>query len=143
MSIARPTIAAIVDNVRPASPDAIIEARDVVKTYDTGRLQVQALRGVNLTINRGKNRARTDRGSLYAVLDAGLICHLAFVADGAPVVIPTGYGRDGDTHFLVMGYPGLEQYHRQAYDLQILDHVTFTGRVPYPQAQGARRASTR
>jgi glycosyltransferase involved in cell wall biosynthesis len=38
------------------------------------------------------------------------------------------------THFLVMGYPGLEQYRRQAYDLQILDNVTFTGRVPYPEA---------
>jgi glycosyltransferase involved in cell wall biosynthesis len=35
------------------------------------------------------------------------------------------------THFLIMGYPGLERYRRQAYDLQILDKVTFTGRVPY------------
>jgi glycosyltransferase involved in cell wall biosynthesis len=35
------------------------------------------------------------------------------------------------THFLIMGYPGLERYRRQAYDLQILDNVTFTGRVPY------------
>jgi glycosyltransferase involved in cell wall biosynthesis len=33
-----------------------------------------------------------------------------------------------------MGYPGLERYQRQAYDLQILDHVTFTGRVPYAEA---------
>ena len=33
-----------------------------------------------------------------------------------------------------MGYPGLEQYRRMAYDLQLLDHVTFTGRVPYSQA---------
>ena len=33
-----------------------------------------------------------------------------------------------------MGYPGLERYRRQAYDLQMLDHVTFTGRVPYPEA---------
>lgn len=38
------------------------------------------------------------------------------------------------THFLIMGYPGLERYRRQAYDLQILDHVTFTGRVPYAEA---------
>ena len=42
--------------------------------------------------------------------------------------------RRQDVHFLVMGYPGLEQYRRQAYDLQILDHVTFTGRVPYEEA---------
>src|SRR3989441_2087483 len=54
MTIVRPTATAIVDNVRPAGSDVIIEARDVVKTYDTGRLQVEALRGVNLTINRGE-----------------------------------------------------------------------------------------
>src|SRR5438093_9176698 len=54
MTIARPTATAIVDNVRRTTPDAIIEATDVVKTYDTGRVQVQALRGVNLTINRGE-----------------------------------------------------------------------------------------
>src|SRR2546422_1173308 len=54
MTIVRPTATAIVDNVRPAGSDVIIEARDVVKTYDTGRLQVEALRGVDLTINRGE-----------------------------------------------------------------------------------------
>ncbi len=42
--------------------------------------------------------------------------------------------RRPDVHFLVMGYPGLEQYRRQAFDLQILGHVTFTGRVPYEDA---------
>jgi glycosyltransferase involved in cell wall biosynthesis len=41
--------------------------------------------------------------------------------------------RRPNTHFLVMGYPGLERYRKQAHDLQILDHVTFTGRVPYEQ----------
>ncbi|HEX2035916.1 MAG TPA: glycosyltransferase family 4 protein [Chloroflexota bacterium] len=39
--------------------------------------------------------------------------------------------RRPNTHFLIMGYPGLERYRRQAYDLQIMDSVTFTGRVPY------------
>ncbi|WP_226380534.1 pyridoxamine 5'-phosphate oxidase family protein, partial [Pseudonocardia sp. KRD291] len=37
---------------------------------------------------------------LHDVLDAGLICHLGFVADGAPVVLPTAYGRDGDVLYL-------------------------------------------
>lgn len=32
----------------------IIEASDVVKTYDTGKVQVQALRGVNLSIGGGE-----------------------------------------------------------------------------------------
>ncbi|MEZ0075654.1 pyridoxamine 5'-phosphate oxidase family protein [Planotetraspora sp. GP83] len=52
------------------------------------------------TLNRGKDRGRTDRADLYAVLDAGLICHLGVVADGCPRVIPTGYGRIGDTLYL-------------------------------------------
>jgi nitroimidazol reductase NimA-like FMN-containing flavoprotein (pyridoxamine 5'-phosphate oxidase superfamily) len=53
------------------------------------------------TIQRGKNRAVTDREALTAVLDAGLMCHLAFVTPaGAPVVIPTGYGHEDDTLYL-------------------------------------------
>jgi nitroimidazol reductase NimA-like FMN-containing flavoprotein (pyridoxamine 5'-phosphate oxidase superfamily) len=52
------------------------------------------------TIRRGHRRARTDRGELYALLDEALICHLGVLVDGAPVVLPTGYGRDGDTLYL-------------------------------------------
>lgn len=52
------------------------------------------------TLNRAKNRARTDRADLYAVLDAGLVCHLGVVVDGHPMVIPTGYGRRDDTLYL-------------------------------------------
>src|SRR5690606_8609805 len=37
---------------------------------------------------------------LYELLDSCLICHLAFIRGGAPVVVPTGYGRDGDTLYL-------------------------------------------
>jgi nitroimidazol reductase NimA-like FMN-containing flavoprotein (pyridoxamine 5'-phosphate oxidase superfamily) len=52
------------------------------------------------TLRRHRDRAMTDRARLYAVLDAGLICHLGVVADGAPLVLPTAYGRDGDTLYL-------------------------------------------
>jgi nitroimidazol reductase NimA-like FMN-containing flavoprotein (pyridoxamine 5'-phosphate oxidase superfamily) len=52
------------------------------------------------TVRRGAKRARTDRGDLYAVFDAGLVGHLAVVLDGAPVVLPTGYGRHDDTLYL-------------------------------------------
>ncbi|MBQ0927322.1 pyridoxamine 5'-phosphate oxidase family protein [Saccharopolyspora endophytica] len=52
------------------------------------------------TIRRGSKRARTDRGELHATLDSGLVCHLAVVVDGAPRVLPTGYGRRGDTLYL-------------------------------------------
>ncbi len=52
------------------------------------------------TVRRGRDRARTDRAELYAVLDAGLVGHLGVVVGGAPVVLPTGYGRHGDTLYL-------------------------------------------
>lgn len=48
-------------------------------------------------LGRHRERGKADRAELYAVLDAGLICHLGVVIDGAPVVLPTGYGRSGDT----------------------------------------------
>ena len=35
-------------------PEAIIELNSLVKTYDTGEVQVQALRGVDLTVQRGE-----------------------------------------------------------------------------------------
>jgi nitroimidazol reductase NimA-like FMN-containing flavoprotein (pyridoxamine 5'-phosphate oxidase superfamily) len=52
------------------------------------------------TVRRGAARARSDRADLYAVLDAGLVGHLGVVLGGAPVVLPTGYGRQGDTLYL-------------------------------------------
>src|ERR1700691_5448460 len=52
------------------------------------------------TLRRHRERGATDRAELYAVLDAGLICHLGVVSDGTPVVLPTAYGRDGDTLYL-------------------------------------------
>ena len=36
-----------------AEAGPIIQATDVVKTYDTGKVEVHALRGVSLTIRRG------------------------------------------------------------------------------------------
>ncbi|MBP2703104.1 pyridoxamine 5'-phosphate oxidase family protein [Microbispora sp. RL4-1S] len=52
------------------------------------------------TLNRSKERGRTDRADLYAVLDAGLVCHLGLIVDGSPRVLPTAYGRIGDTLYV-------------------------------------------
>jgi len=52
------------------------------------------------TVRRGATRARTDRAELYAVLDAGLVGHLGVVLGDSPVVLPTGYGRRGNTLYL-------------------------------------------
>ncbi|MEV6152920.1 pyridoxamine 5'-phosphate oxidase family protein [Nonomuraea sp. NPDC052129] len=52
------------------------------------------------TLGRSKDRGSSDRNDLYEVLDAGLICHLGVVVDGHPMVLPTGYGRLGETLYL-------------------------------------------
>jgi uncharacterized protein len=51
-------------------------------------------------LGRQRDRARLDRTALYEVLDAGMICHVGVIVDGTPTVIPTGYGRLGDTLFV-------------------------------------------
>ncbi|HSR84561.1 MAG TPA: pyridoxamine 5'-phosphate oxidase family protein [Streptosporangiaceae bacterium] len=52
------------------------------------------------TLHRLRERGRVDRGEFDAVLSAGLVCHLGVVIDGVPVVLPTGYGRIGQTLYL-------------------------------------------
>ncbi|MFC8919278.1 pyridoxamine 5'-phosphate oxidase family protein [Streptomyces sp. NPDC047821] len=45
---------------------------------------------------RSRHRASYDRELVHAILDEAYVCHLGFVRDGAPVVLPTLYGRVGD-----------------------------------------------
>lgn len=42
---------------------------------------------------REAERAVYDREAAYRILDEGFLCHVGFVADGQPFVIPTSYGR--------------------------------------------------
>ncbi|GGZ42117.1 pyridoxamine 5'-phosphate oxidase family protein [Streptomyces poonensis] len=45
---------------------------------------------------RSAHRASYDKELVHAILDEGYVCHLGFVRDGAPVVLPTLYGRVGE-----------------------------------------------
>ena len=49
---------------------------------------------------REPHRGVYDRAEAYRILDQGFICHVGFVAQGQPDVIPTGYGRDGDNLYI-------------------------------------------
>src|SRR5881628_2188445 len=49
---------------------------------------------------REPHRGVYDRAEAYKILDEGFICHVGFVFDGQPFVIPTGYGRDGDNLYI-------------------------------------------
>jgi uncharacterized protein len=52
------------------------------------------------TLRRLPERARYDRETVHAILDEGFICHVGFVVEGQPHVIPTGYVRVGETLYL-------------------------------------------
>ncbi|WP_411073201.1 pyridoxamine 5'-phosphate oxidase family protein [Streptomyces sp. cmx-4-25] len=45
---------------------------------------------------RSRNRASYDRELVHSILDEAYVCHLGFVRDGAPVVLPTLFGRVGE-----------------------------------------------
>lgn len=47
-------------------------------------------------IRRLPKRGHYDRDTLYAILDAGFVCHLGYVIDKHPYVTPTAYWREGD-----------------------------------------------
>src|SRR5471030_1011525 len=51
------------------------------------------------TVNKVKRvheRGRYDKKSIYEILDASLLCHIAYVIDGRPYCTPTGFWREGD-----------------------------------------------
>jgi nitroimidazol reductase NimA-like FMN-containing flavoprotein (pyridoxamine 5'-phosphate oxidase superfamily) len=52
------------------------------------------------THKRLPQRGSHDREVIHAILDEGLVCHIAFVADGQPFVIPTIYARLGERVYL-------------------------------------------
>lgn len=47
-------------------------------------------------LRRMRHKGSHRRSDLDAVLKAGFLCHLGVVVDGAPMVVPTVYGVDGD-----------------------------------------------
>jgi nitroimidazol reductase NimA-like FMN-containing flavoprotein (pyridoxamine 5'-phosphate oxidase superfamily) len=49
---------------------------------------------------REPQRAVYDRGAVNQILDEALFCHVGFVADGQPFVIPMSFGRDGDMLYI-------------------------------------------
>lgn len=47
-------------------------------------------------VKRVHERGAYDRAAVFAVLDAGMLCHVAYVIDGEPYCTPTLHWRDGD-----------------------------------------------
>jgi uncharacterized protein len=51
-------------------------------------------------LKRLPKRGHFDRETVYSILDEGFICHVGFVADDQPFVVPTGYARVDDKLYI-------------------------------------------
>lgn len=52
------------------------------------------------TVNRLAKRGNYEPETIHAIIDEALICHIGFVAHGAPVVLPTIHWRESDTLYV-------------------------------------------
>jgi nitroimidazol reductase NimA-like FMN-containing flavoprotein (pyridoxamine 5'-phosphate oxidase superfamily) len=51
-------------------------------------------------VGRLPQRGDYSKATIHSILDAAFLCHVGFVVDGQPFVIPTGFGRKGDTLYI-------------------------------------------
>ena len=51
-------------------------------------------------VQRLPDRGKYDRETVFSILDEGFVCHVGFVVDGQPFVIPTNYARVDETLYL-------------------------------------------
>src|ERR1700726_1895572 len=51
-------------------------------------------------VRRHPERGTYERETIYRILDEAFVCHVGFIVDGAPFVVPTNYVRVGDKLFL-------------------------------------------
>ena len=60
----------------------------------------ETLQTERTTVKRLPQRAAYEREAVHAILDEGLVCHVGFAVEGQPYVIPTAYGRVGETLYI-------------------------------------------
>jgi uncharacterized protein len=63
-------------------------------------MTVEVERTKRTKLGRLPKRGHFDRETINAILDEAFICHVGFVVDGQPYVIPTGYARVGDQLYI-------------------------------------------
>jgi nitroimidazol reductase NimA-like FMN-containing flavoprotein (pyridoxamine 5'-phosphate oxidase superfamily) len=55
---------------------------------------------IRTEVRRLPKRAVYETAQIHAILDEGIVCHVGFVVDGQPYVMPTGYARVGDELYI-------------------------------------------
>ena len=77
-----------------------------------------------------REKGAYDKETVHAILDAGVVAHVAFIQDDAPIVVPMLYGRDGETIFLHGARKArvirmLEATERASLNVTMLDALVF------------------
>lgn len=77
-----------------------------------------------------REKAAYDKKTVHTVLDQALVASVGFVQDGAPIVVPMIYGRDGDTLYLHGARKArvirlLEQTERACVNVTLLDGIVY------------------
>ena len=73
---------------------------ETIGTTDDSTSAGEFARTERTRLRRLPKRGVFDRQTMYGILDEGFVCHVGFVAEGHPVVIPTAYGRAGDVLYI-------------------------------------------
>jgi len=74
-------------------------------------------------VKRLPARGAYDSETVFRILDEGFICHVGFVVDGQPFVIPTGYARVGETLY-IHGSAASRMLHTLSEGVQVCVTVT-------------------
>ena len=77
-----------------------------------------------------REKAAYDKETVHGILDAALVASVAFVQDGAPVVVPMIYGRENETIYLHGARKArvirlLEQNDSACLNVTLLDGIVF------------------
>ena len=129
-------------------PDAIVtstqqSAHLVERNLGGGRRVYPLLDCVNLNVFRPgvltPDEREQGRAALGIPMGRPVVAYLGLLAEyqGTPLLIQAARilkQRGVDAHFLIMGFPGVNNYQEMAEALGTSDTITFTGKVPYEKA---------
>jgi uncharacterized protein len=75
------------------------------------------------TLKRLPTRGEYDRSAVYQILDEAFLCHVGFVVEAQPYVIPTGYARIADKLY-IHGSPASRMLRSLAGGIEVCVTVT-------------------
>ena len=76
-------------------PDAVPESPPVPDSDPESSVGRYVVSEVN-RVRRVHDRGRYDKATVHAILDAALVCHIAYTIDGRPYCTPTAFWREGE-----------------------------------------------